>query len=261
LALLNPAPDAWAADVTLLAMVFLGGAALMLWCRDQGWHWAGALIAALAFSYGASMAWRIQHVAQVVSLAWLPLVLLCLDRALAGRSLLYGAAAGLTAALLVLGRDQIAMLSVYLLAGFTLWRLFSAARPLVEVRACLKPLAVAALVGLGVVVVPVALSALLAADSNRPVIDYIGAGRGSLHPALLLSAFVPELFLPSSTTMGDYWGPPSAAWGAGIYLAQNMGQVYIGAIPLLLLILAGARGLLWEREVRFFAAAGGALLL
>src|SRR5690606_32210446 len=103
--------------------------------------------------------------------------------------------------------------------------------------------------------------ALLAADSNRPVIDYIGAGRGSLHPALLLSAFVPELFLPSSTTMGDYWGPPSAAWGAGIYLAQNMGQVYIGAIPLLLLILAGARGLLWEREVRFFAAAGGALLL
>ena len=68
-------------------MVFLGGAALMLWFRDQGWHWAGGLVAALAFCYGASMAWRIQHIGQVLSLAYLPIAMLCLDRALArGRS-------------------------------------------------------------------------------------------------------------------------------------------------------------------------------
>jgi hypothetical protein len=261
LALVSAAPSGWATDVTLLVVIFLGGAALMLWCRDRGWHWAGALIAALAFSYGASMAWRIQHVGQVLSLAYLPMVLLCLDRALARRSLLYGAAAGLAAALMVLGRDQIALLSVYLLAGFTAWRLLGAERPLAEMLACLKPLAAAAVVGFAVIVVPVVLSALLASESNRAVIDYIGAGRGSLHPALLLSALVPELFLPSTTIAGAYWGPPSSAWGAGVYLAQNMGQVYIGAIPLLLLLLAGARGLLWEREVRFFTVAGGALLL
>jgi hypothetical protein len=261
LALVDAAPSGWASDVTLLAMVLLGGAALMLWFRDRGWHWAGALLAALAFSYGASMAWRIQHVGQVLSLAWLPMTMLCLDRALARRSLGYGAAAGLAAGLLVLGRDQVALLCVYLLAGFTAWRLLSSERPLAEARACLKPLAAAAAVGLAVIVVPVVLSALLTAQSNRAVIDYIGAGRGSLHPALLLSAFVPELFLPSTTVMDAYWGPPSAAWGAGIYLAQNMGQVYIGAIPLLLLILAGARGLLWEREVRFFTVVAGLLLL
>jgi hypothetical protein len=261
LALVSAAPSGWAADVTLLVMVLLGGAALMLWFRDRGWHWAGALLAALALSYGASMAWRIQHVGQVLSLAYLPMVMLCLDRALARRSLGYGAAAGLVAALLVLGRDQVALLCVYLLAGFTAWRLFGIERPLAEARACLKPLAAAAAVGLAVIVVPVLLSALLTAESNRAAIDYIGAGRGSLHPALLLSAFVPELFLPSTTILGAYWGPPSAAWGAGIYLAQNMGQVYIGAIPLLLLILAGVRGLLWEREVRFFTVAGGVLLL
>jgi hypothetical protein len=260
LALLSAAPSGWAADVTLLAMVFLGGVALMLWFRDRGWHLAGALVAALAFSYGASMAWRIQHIGQVLSLVYLPMVLLCLDRALVRRSLLYGAAAGLAAALLVLGRDQIGLLSIYLLAGFTAWRLLSAERPLAEARACLPPLAVAALVGCAVAAVPVALTALLAAQSNRASIDYIGAGRGSLHPALLISAFVPELFLPSTTT-GDYWGPPSAVWGAGVYLAQNMGQVYSGAIPLLLIILAGMRGLLWEREVRFFTVACCAVLL
>ena len=66
------APSLWAVDTTVLACVFLGGAALMLWFRDQGWHWAGGLIAALAFGYGASMAWRIQHIGQVLSLAYLP---------------------------------------------------------------------------------------------------------------------------------------------------------------------------------------------
>ena len=40
-----------------------------------------------------------------------------------------------------------------------------------------------------------------------------------------------------------------------------MGQVYIGAIPLLLLVHAAGRGLLWEREVRFFTIAGAAMLL
>jgi hypothetical protein len=260
LALLNSSPSPWAMDATLLAAVFLGGAALMLWFRDQGWHWAGALIAALAFSYGASMAWRIQHVGQVLSLAYLPMTLLCLDRALARRSCLYGAGAGLAAALMVLGRDQIAMLSVYLLAGFTAWRFCSAERPLGELRACLVPLAAAGLAGLAVIGVPVMLSALLTAESNRAAIDYVGAGRGSLHPALLISAFIPELFGPSGR-MADYWGPPSFAWNAGIYLAQNMGQLYLGAVPLLLLILAGLRGFLWDREVRFYTVACGAMLL
>jgi hypothetical protein len=260
LALLDPAPSPWAVDATLLAMVFLGGAALILWFRDKGWHWAGALMAALAFCYGASMAWRIQHVGQVLSLAYLPMTLLCLDRALTRRSIAYGAAAGFAAAMMVLGRDQIAMLSVYLLVGFTAWRLFTADRPLAEMRACLSPLAAAALAGLVVIAVPVMLSALLTAQSNRAAIDYVGAGRGSLHPALLMTAFVPELFGPSGR-MADYWGPPSFSWNAGVYLAQNMGQLYLGAIPLLVLILAGLRGLLWEREVRFYTVACAAMLL
>ena len=260
LALLSSAPSLWAVDATVLAVVFAGGAALMLWFRDQGWHWAGALVAALAFSYGASMAWRIQHVGQVLSLAYLPLAMLCLDRALARRSIVWGAAAGLVAACIVLGRDQVALLAVYLLIGFVLWRLLSAEQPASAIRASLLPLSVAGFAAAAVASVPVILSALLTADSNRAAIDYIGAGRGSLHPALLITAIVPEVFGPSGR-MEDYWGPPSFAWNSGIYLAQNMGQLYIGAIPLVLLILAGLRGLLWEREVRFFTVAGVVALL
>ena len=104
------------------------------------------------------------------------------------------------------------------------------------------------------------MSALLTAESNRAAIDYIGAGRGSLHPALLLTAVVPEAFGPSGR-MEDYWGPASFVWNSGTFLAQNMGQLYIGAIPLVLALLAALRGQLWEREVRFFTVAGVVALL
>ena len=260
LALIGPAPSQWAVDVTVLAMVFLGGVALMLWFRDQGWHWAGALIAALAFSYGASMAWRIQHIGQVLSLAYLPLAMLCLDRALVRRSVAYGIAGGLVAGCIVLGRDQVALLVVYLLIGFVLWRLLTAVQPGLAIRAGLLPLAAAGLAALAVAAVPVTLSALLTAESNRAAIDYIGAGRGSLHPALLLTAVVPEAFGPSGR-MEDYWGPASFAWNSGTFLAQNMGQLYVGTIPFLLAMLAALRGQLWEREVRFFTVAGVAALI
>ena len=84
------------------------------------------------------------------------------------------------------------------------------------------------------------LTALLAEDSNRPSIDYIGAARGSLHPALLLTLVMPDLF-GASGRMEDYWGPPSFAWpDTGLFIAQNMGELYIGAIPLLLIVVAGS---------------------
>src|SRR5690349_723604 len=53
LALLNGAPSLWAVDATVFAMLFLSGAALILWFRELNWHWAGGLIAALAFCHGA----------------------------------------------------------------------------------------------------------------------------------------------------------------------------------------------------------------
>ena len=261
LALIDGAPSLWAVDATVLVMVALGGVALMLFFRDQGWHWAGGLIAALAFSYGASMAWRIQHTGQVLSLAYLPIALVCLDRALARGSILYGVAAGVVAAVIMLGRDQVALLGIYLLAAFGLWRVLSAQQPRAAVRASLLPLGAGAVCALAIVAVPVMLTAVLAQESNRASIDYVGAARGSLHPALLLTLVMPDVF-GASGRMEDYWGPPSFAWpDTGLFIAQNMGQLYIGAIPLLLLLTAAVRGQLWAPEIRFFACAAAVALL
>ena len=255
LALIDGSPSLWAVDATVLAFVALGGLALMLWFRDRGWHWAGGLIAALAFCYGASMAWRIQHIGQVLSLAYLPVALLCLDRALERGSVVYGIGAGVVGAAILLGRDQVALLSIYLLAAYGLWRIFGADRPGVALRRSLLPIGAGAACALVLIAVPLLLTAMLAQDSNRSSIDYDGAARGSLHPALLLTLVMPDVF-GASGRMEDYWGPPSFAWpDTGLFIAQNMGELYIGAIPLVLLAVAAVRGQLWGREIQFFTCA------
>src|SRR5262245_31237054 len=261
LALVDGAPSLWAVDTTVLALLFLAGAALLAWFRDQNWHWAGGLIAALAFCYGASMAWRIQHTGQVLSLAYLPLTLFVCDRALRRCSILYGIATGIMVASIALGRDQVALLAIYALGVFVGWRICTAPRPRLALGAALLPLTAAATTALALAAIPIALTALFAADSNRPAIDYVGAGRGSLHPALLLTLVAPNLFAAAGR-MQDYWGPPSFAWpDTGLFVAQNMGVLYIGAMPLLLIALAALRGQLWAREVRVFTIAAIVALL
>jgi hypothetical protein len=261
LALVNRSPSLWAVDVTVLLSMFAGGLGVIAWIRDQGWHWAGALLAALVFSFGAAMAWRMQHIGQVMSLVFLPVTLFCLDRALERGSLRYGLAAGLAAGCIVLGRDQVALLCVYLLIAYVLWRLFADFVDSAGLMRRLLSLGVAGVAGFALVIVPVLFTVLLAADSNRPEIDYVGAGRGSLHPALLLTFLVPDLF-GASGDMKDYWGPPSFAWkDTGLFIAQNVGQLYIGAIPLLLIVGALFSGRLWDRQIRFFAVAFAVMLI
>lgn len=261
LALLNPAPGSQAADSTVLLCLLAAGIGVMWLFRELGWHPAGGLIAALGFSLGAAMAWRLQHYGQVLSLAYFPFALIFLRRALERSSPWWGLAAGVVAGFIVCGRDQISLLAVYLLAGWAVTWLASRAELRAAIVASLKPLAAGALGGAIVALVPVVLTALLAGQSNRPEIDFTGAGRGSLHPALLLTAVAPHLY-GAAGPMADFWGPPSYHWpGTDLFTAQNVGQSYIGALPLLLLIAGLVRGDLWRREVRFFTIAFAVMLL
>ena len=255
LALFDSAPTAWAADVTLYVMLLVSAAAMFVWLMDKGWHSAAALLSSIALIFGAAMAWRIQHIGQVMSLAYLPVTLLFLDRALARHSFKYSIAAGIAAGLLVLGRDQVALLSIYFLIAYVVGGWLSAERRGVAVRQSLMPLSVAALCGLLIICIPVTLTALVAADSNRPSIDLEGAGRGSLHPALFLTALAPEVF-SATGRFGEYWGPPSGPWkDTGLYLAQNMGQMYLGALTAALLIWACVTGIALQKGIRLFTAA------
>lgn len=255
LAWLDPTPSAWAADATLFLMVLAGALAMLQWMIDKGWQPAAAVLSALSFAFGAAMAWRIQHVGQVMSLVYVPVTLLLLDRALDRKSIPYGAAAGLAAALLTLGRDQVALLSLYLLVAYTASRLLLETNDRRDtLRAAIRPLGAAMVVGAAVIALPILMTALVAGDSNRPEIDFEGAGRGSLHPALFLTMFAPDVF-GSSGNMGEYWGPPSGRWPVGLFIAQNMGQMYLGALPALLIVWGAASGVLWRSDIRLFSIA------
>jgi hypothetical protein len=261
LAALVPEPTFQQADAVAFLMLTLGGIGWMLYFRDQGWRAAGGLVAALAFAYGGSAAWRIQHIGQILSLAWFPLAFWALNRALDRASFWWGALAGLLSALMVLGPNQVAWFFVLTLAAFILWRLLSP--PDVDghgffarLGRMVKPLLGGVLFGLPLVAAPLLWTVALMAQSNRPEITLQGALMGSLHPASLLTALVANLYDihgPLSST----WGPPSQAWGeTGLVLARNMPEIYFGALPFLALVALGF-GRLWAfgRPMRFFLAA------
>src|SRR6187401_1826503 len=78
LALASKAPGLQANDAVAFAYLFVGGLGIILYFRDRGWHAAGALVAALALTFGGSASGRLQHIGQVMSLAYLPVALFLL---------------------------------------------------------------------------------------------------------------------------------------------------------------------------------------
>ena len=258
-ALLDAEPGFILADALAFASLALGGVALIAFFRDRSWHPAGALVAALAFAFGGSAAWRIQHVGEVLSYAWFPFALLTVARALDRGSIVWGALAGVFAAFTLLGRDQVAMLEMFVLAAYAI--VASARSPL---RQWLGPLLAGTATGTAIAALPLALTIALAAESNRPEIGLPEALRGSLHPASLLT-LVSAQFYGLAGPLSEFWGPPSPAWGeTGLYVARNMIGLYMGAlVPAALCALLVARPrMLWvERDAAFFLAAALVLAL
>jgi hypothetical protein len=260
-ALLNPAPSPWLADAVVFALLYAGGLGVILMFRDRGWHAGGALVAALAFAFGGSAASRIQHIGQIESLMFLPLALWLLTRALVRASWLAGAGAGLFAAMIVLGRDQVSLIAIYVLLGYVLWHWFDGAGVSERIGSSIKPLTAGVIIA-----IPVALTALIAVSSNRPEIGLFFAGRGSLHPAHLFMLVFADLF-GASDFHREFWGPPGFPWHetfglTDLFIPQNAGQIYLGALAIVAVLGLGlVRGQLWAREIRFFTVAMGFALL
>jgi multisubunit Na+/H+ antiporter MnhE subunit len=258
LALASAAPGFRASDAVTFAYLFIGGLGIILYFRDRGWHAAGALVAALVFAFGGAGSARLQHTGQVMSLAYLPVALWLLARALERSSARWGVLAGIAGALIVLGRDQVALLEVYVLAGFVVAH-WCGAGFAARMRASLKPLIAGGIVGFIIIALPILFTELLATDSNRPEFSFIEAGRGSLHPTHLLSLVFADLFGAMDPKV-DFWGAGGFAWNerfgmADLFLAQNMSLLYSGALAAVMLVIGATRGALWSREIRFFAVA------
>jgi hypothetical protein len=277
LAAFNSAISLRAFDAVTFAYLFLGGVGIILFFRDRGWHVGGALVAAMAFALGGAANARLQHTGQVISLTYLPLILWLLARALERASIARrrralppswraGLAAGVLAGLMAIGRDQVALLSLYVLAGFVLAYWLTGEDPLTRLRASIKPLAAVSVSAMLVAAVPVIMSALLAARSNRPEVSFASAAGGSIHPVHLMQLAFADLYGAMDPNV-EYWAPQSSIWDAawgwpGLYLSQNMGLLYAGALTCAVVVSFGLiRGLAWAREIRYFTIAAGLVLL
>ncbi len=263
LALFDRAPSFVAFDAIAFGMLALGGLALMMLFRDRGWRAEGALVAALAFAFGCSAAWRLQHIGQILSLSWFAIALWLLLRAIDRRSKLWGVAAGLAAGLMLTGRDQVAWLCAFVLVIIAIGRVLEEGLSRANLRTLVGPLGTGALVGGLTIALPIALTMALASQSNRAAITFEGAAGGSLHPAALYTFISANLF-GTDGPMAAYWGPPSSlVWGeTGLALARNMANVYLGALPFVVLLCFGVlRGGFLAREMRAFSLAALFMLL
>lgn len=253
LAELNGAPSMMLVDQVQLLHLLLGGFGVLLLLRALGLAPAAGLMAALVFMFGGVAASRLQHSLMTVSYAYLPWALWLLHHTLRGESLrrrLWASAAfGLVGGFMALDRDQTAFLNCWLLIGAALWWL----RGHWGRTALLLP---AALIGAMLLAVPTLLTLDALAGSTRPEIGYELAAYGSQQPASLLTLLAPDMF---GNLSGGYWGPGQLPWMAlapfgNDWTDETTNYLYIGALPLALLVMGAVRRGAWPAGSWLFVA-------
>ncbi|MBK9081883.1 MAG: YfhO family protein [Rhizobiales bacterium] len=248
-----PKASMQAFDAAVLAHLVGGGFGVLALFRMRRWAPEGALLAAMAFVLGGSASARLQHTGMVFSYAFLPIAFALLETALERRSKLWAAAFGVAAALMTLGRDQVAFLGGLTLISYVAWRAVAAPSVWGYLRPRIGVLAVAALVGAAILAVPTLLTLQLLAASNRPAIAFGVAVTGSLAPVNLATLLAPNVF-GSLNWDYSYFGPGYETSPEPDWTDRNVNYLYLGLVPAVLFVwhgLAGRR--LFDNGARFFA--------
>ncbi|MGE3146412.1 MAG: hypothetical protein AB7K35_12585, partial [Pseudorhodoplanes sp.] len=116
-AMFDGAPSMRAFDLVVYAHLLAGGIAMALIGLRARWPAAACVLAAAIFMFGGAASGRLQHTGIVLSYAVFPVALLLLQVTLQRRSYLYALLFACAAALLLLGRNQVAMLLAFVLVA------------------------------------------------------------------------------------------------------------------------------------------------
>ncbi len=239
-------------DAAVLGHLLAGGVCLVGLLRRWRWHPAGAVLAALIFMLGGAASSRLQHTGIIISYSFFPAALWCLDIALARRSYRFALGFGLSASLMVLGRDQVAFLLSMVLAGYLVLAAAQSGNALNYLRARAGILALSAASILAILTVPALLTMQFLEDSNRPDFPFGVAAAGSLAPVNLITLFAPNFF-GSLDRLYDYWGPDYNTMPRADWTDRAVDYLFIGALPFALIAWHGfAAGRLFARRGRFF---------
>lgn len=224
-------------DALVLAHLAMGGGALGLLMLSRGLALPAALAAVVIFMLGGPAMGRLQHVGLIVSYAWIPMGLLLLDRAMVRLSWPATIGFGVVAALMALGRDQIAYLGCWVLVAFAAMHVLASpermARRVVH-------LVVMGLVAGALLIVPLVLTLQFAAYSNRPAVAFQAAAYGSLDPFNLIGLILANPF--AGLSPGDvYWGPGSPSWPNFDWSDRSVNFLHAGLCAIALACLAAGR--------------------
>ncbi|QRM31155.1 YfhO family protein [Microvirga sp. VF16] len=253
---LVPEPSMQLFDVVVFAHFLPGALAFVPLFRRRGWHPAGAVVAALIFMLGGSATARLQHTGMIFSYGFFPLALWLLEEALDRRSYLYGLLFAVSAAMMVIGRDQVAFLCALTLIALAVQRIWAAPRSFAYLKSRLGLLVFMGLVGGALLAVPIVLTMQFLATSTRPSFGFGVAAMGSLPPESLATILFGNVFGSLRWTY-DYWGPDWHSLSEGTWTDRATNYLFIGTIPALLLLWHGvAGGRLFAREFRFFLVVG-----
>jgi hypothetical protein len=258
---INPQASMQAFDVAVFAHFLPGAAGLLLLFRRRSWHWAGALVAVSIFILGGSASARLQHTGQIISYGYIPLALWLLEEALDRRSYGFAVTFGLVAALMTVGRDQVAFLGALTMMAFVVYEAARAARPLGYIRNRAPHLVVMAVVGAALLAVPTLLTLQFLSTSNRPGFGFGLAAMGSLPPESLATILFGNVFGSLRWTY-DYWGPDWHTVTGGTHTDRATNYLFAGTIPAFLILWHGIAGRrLFAPEFRFFLGFALAMLI
>ena len=253
---LVPSPSMQLFDAVVFAHFLPGAFAILFLFRRRGWHAAGAAIATMVFILGGSASARLQHTGMIFSYGFFPLALLLLEEALDRRSYAIGALFAVVAAMMTVGRDQVAFLCALALLGMVILKIWDADRSILYLRQRAGVLLSMAFIGGALLAVPALLTMQFLMTSSRPSFGFGVAAMGSLPPESLATVLFGNVFGSLRWTY-DYWGPGFDTVMEGTWTDRAINYLFAGTIPAILILWHGIAGRrLFAREFRFFLILG-----
>lgn len=262
LALIAPRASMAAFDGWIMLHLLVGGLGMMALARRRGRGPAAAVLTAIIYMLGGSAASRLQHTGMIISYAYFPLALWALDVLLERRGFGRAVLFAVLAALMALGRDQVAFLFCAVLAGRLVFLTFRSRAPRSFLRERAGVLAVGALTAAAILLVPTLLTLQFLGASNRPGIAYGVAAAGSLAPVNFLTVLAPNVFGSLNHAYDYYWGPGYETMSEADWTDRAVNYLFFGTLPALLILWHGlAGGRLLARDMRFTILVTGAAML
>ncbi len=248
-----------------LHIALMGGLMLAFTRQSLGLSWLGALTAAILFAFGGYIGAQVEHLNQLNSAAWLPLLFLLYDKSIGENypqitqitqigkrfNLLSVIGLALIIALsLLAGHAQTTFISLFGVGLYGLWQAMSASPNLKSKIKNLKflfPLAMASILGAGLAAIQLLPTAELSGLSiRRAGLTFQEVVSFSLNPTLLPYTFLP----PIGVDLSQIFGEAFSEWVA-----------YVGISGLALALLGAWRGRRQVQARRFIFIAVCGLVL